>query len=301
MHLTPRYLFLLLFTSLGVAPLTAQVLLRTSVDRNSILIGEPVRLNVEARYPLGQSMRWVQTDSIPHMEILMKDSVKVTETVDGKQMTQEWTITSYDTGYWVLPAFRVWVNGKEVYSDTLGIQVHYEQADTNADYRDIKPLEEIPKQLPVKELVMGAAALLLLSLLAFLWWRKRKQPVTTQVPADIPAIEWAQKALLQLQHEEGRMEVKEFYSRLTDIFRVFVAKEKGWTTSEKTSSELIGRLRSLSLPDDTFAGISEALRSADMVKFAKYIPEKSAAMESLQKVEAAIRTIHSLKMKEGAV
>lgn len=303
MYAKPRYLILFLLCCMSVYAASAQVLLRTSLDRNAILIGEPVRLHLEARYPLGQTIQWVRTDSLPRLEILAKDSVKIIETMDGKQMSQDWTLTGYDTGYIVLPSLRVWVAGKEVYSDTIGLQVNYDQPNTDADYRDIKPLEEVERNWPLKQWVLGGSGLLLLLLLLFWLLRKRRKPVPVAPPVDVPAVEWAQTSLLALKKEweGGRVEVKEFYSRLTDIFRIYVSKEKGWTTSEKTSAELILKLRSLPLSPQQFSDISETLRAADMVKFAKYVPEHAESFEHWNRIDHAIRAIHTLKMNERAV
>ena len=45
-----------------------QVLVRSSVDKDYILVGEPVKLTVEARLPLGEKVKWFQLDTIPHFE-----------------------------------------------------------------------------------------------------------------------------------------------------------------------------------------------------------------------------------------
>lgn len=299
-----RYLCLLLLCYLGFSATgNAQVLLRASIDRDSILIGEPIILKLEARYPLGQSIRWVELDSIPFFEIRGKDSIETKESVDGKQMTQQWKLSSYDTGYQTIPSFRILVNGKEYYSDTLGISVHYEASDSNADYRDINAIEEVEIALPLKKILIISIGSLLILVLVLLLFRKKKKPVGVTPIVAVPPIELAREQLQTLRKEwaGGRIEVKEYYTRLTEIFREFMAAERGWTTQEKTSEELILKLRTLSLSQDHWSRLSETLRRSDMVKFAKYIPAAEENEESMAQIEWGVQKIHHLKNSESAV
>ena len=52
------------FVSMG------QVYVKASVDKNRILIGEPITLTLEAYVPLGQAVTWFNLDTIPHFEFL---------------------------------------------------------------------------------------------------------------------------------------------------------------------------------------------------------------------------------------
>lgn len=304
MKRTARCLCLLMLCYLGfTATGNAQVLLRASLDRDSILIGEPIILKLEARYPLGQTIRWVELDSIPFFEIHGKDSVETKESVDGKQTTQQWKLSSYDTGYQTIPSFRILVSGKEYYSDTLGISVQYEASDSNGDYRDINAIEDVETSLPLKKILIISIASLLILVLVLLLFRKKKKPVDLTPIVIISPIEQAREELQALRKEwaTGRMEVKDYYTRLTEIFREFIAAERGWTTQEKTSEELILKLRTLSLSQEHWSRLSETLRRSDMVKFAKYIPGTEENEESISQIEWGVQLIHHLKNSESAV
>lgn len=304
MRINSKYRSLLLVCCLAYSVIgNTQVLLRASIDRDRILIGEPIVLQLEARYPLGQSIRWVDIDSIPHFEILAKDSIETKESVDGKQMTQQWKFTSYDTGYQTVPAFRILVNGKEYYSDTVGVSVVYEETDTNADYRDIKTIETVETSLPLQKILIGGLGVLLILILLFILLRKKKKPMVSNPVVEIPAIDMARIRLQTLRNDwdNGHMEVKVYYTQLTDIFREFIAAEKGWTTKEKTSEELIHKLQSLALSDVYRSRLSETLRRSDMVKFAKYIPSSIENEESLAQIELGVQQIYNLKKAQSAV
>ena len=66
--------------------------------------------------------------------------------------------------------------------------------------------------------------------------------------------------------------VKTFYSRLSDIFRIYLYRRVGIASLAETSEELIGQLRRQGLPEQQFTDLAEALRMGDFVKFAKYQP-----------------------------
>ncbi len=122
-----------------------QVLARASVNRDQILIGEPIKLTFEVRIPMGQSVTWFNLDSIPRFEFIEKGKVDTADNIDGKQYHQELTITSFDSGSVVIPPLVIQVAGKSYATDSIPIEVSYAQLDISKDYRDIKDIEEVPK------------------------------------------------------------------------------------------------------------------------------------------------------------
>ena len=122
-----------------------QVVTRASVNRDQILIGEPVKLTFEVRIPLGQTYTWFNLDTIPHFDIIDKGKTDTTDNIDGKQFHQELTITSFDSGTVVIPPMPIKVAGKTYATDSIPIEVSYAPLDISKDYRDIKEIEEVPK------------------------------------------------------------------------------------------------------------------------------------------------------------
>jgi len=56
--------------------------------------------------------------------------------------------------------------------------------------------------------------------------------------------------LRKLQVE--KVDAKQYYSRLTDIFRVYVFEKKGIHSLQNTTHDLVAQLRSLNMPKDQF-------------------------------------------------
>src|SRR5690606_38100833 len=111
-----------------------------------------------------------------------------------------------------------------------------------------------------------------------------------------------EKATSQLQNLEKenlleRGEVKDYYSKLTDIARVYIEEAIHVPAMESTTSELIEAMRAatrskkMNLSQDTFEQLEKVLRTADMVKFAKSKPLDFEIAEDRQKIEKTIVVI----------
>ena len=109
-----------------------------------------------------------------------------------------------------------------------------------------------------------------------------------QPPAD-PYKE-AMDELAKLQRE--KLEAKQYYSKLIDIFRVYVFAKKGIHSLQNTTDDLVMQLRNLNIPKDQFDQLAQGLRLSDFVKFAKYIPSAdddttvfNIIMRTIQQIE----------------
>ncbi len=178
--------------------LQAQVSVRANIDRNKILIGEPITLSVEAYLPLGAPVQWINTDTIPHFEVTNRSPVDTTESIDGKKISQVLTITSFDSGHWQMPAFEVIVGGKPYYSDSLAIDVTFTSFDPNEDYRDIKEIIEVENSSSAYIPWIIAAVALVALIVLFYLWRKRKK-IAPAVSKPVPKISPYDEAMSALR------------------------------------------------------------------------------------------------------
>lgn len=71
------------------------------------------------------------------------------------------------------------------------------------------------------------------------------------------------------QHDRHKL----YYSTLTDILRRYLAARFGVGAMEMTSDEIIEAMRSVELPQRAAMDMQQVLRTADLVKFAKAVPE----------------------------
>src|SRR6478735_7096318 len=90
-------LFIIAFSANG------QVSVKASVDRDKILIGEPITLTLQAYAPLGEQVSWFALDTISRFEFISKGKLDTIQNVDNKKLEQSVVITSFDSGIVVLP------------------------------------------------------------------------------------------------------------------------------------------------------------------------------------------------------
>lgn len=257
----------LFFALAGAAQ--SKTTVKATIDRSQILIGEPIRLTLEADIPEHEPIRFFQADSIPHFEFLDKQKIDTSNTGRGTVLLQIIQITSWDSGHWVIPSFRL---GENIATDTLPVDVGFTPFNPEQPYHDVKDIIEVtPKE--EKEtikwwyIVAGAALLLLVLVLLF---RKKKKPVIQTVEQPIDPFKKAIEKLEKLQNEKP--ETKEYYSRLVNIFREYIDAKKGIHSLQTTADELVVKLKALNMPTEQFDDLTQSLRIGDFVKFAKFIP-----------------------------
>jgi hypothetical protein len=188
------------------------------------------------------------------------------------------TLTSFDSGYYAIPPFRIVINGdtaKPFLTQALLLHVAGMKVDTTLAIKDIKePLSEPfswKELIPVLSWVALALVVLLLVILGVRYYL-RKKPVEKPlwVPA-IPAHILALKSLDDLKErklwQDGKQ--KEYHSLLTDILRLYIEQRFRIHALEQTSEEILGSFRSVSLPGESRLMLAQVLHLADMIKFAK--------------------------------
>ncbi|HKH61069.1 MAG TPA: BatD family protein [Flavitalea sp.] len=292
-----KYILTIIFLLTIRSFLTAQVYVKASVDKNKVVIGEPITLTLEAYIPLGQQMTWFPLDTIPHFEFLKKAAPDTVESIEGKKITQVLTITSFDSGNWEIPQLELKVSKQSYYTDTSLIDVGFTPFDREADYRDIKNILEVSnpdtKYIPW---AIGAAVLVSLALVIyFLRKRKTVAGVVKKEPKRFSPYEEAMHALAELRKKglPQNGQVKWYYTELNDILRVFVFRKLNIATMEKTNEELIMQLRDLNLSRDSFTRLAQALRMSDSVKFAKYQPGSADNEKNYEIIQSAIQTLNT--------
>ena len=122
---------------MGVMPVAGQTTVRIVADRTRILIGEPVKLTLEADIPENEPIRFFQPDSIPHFEILRRDKTDTVNTSKGTVLKGAIYITSFDSGRWVIPPILL---RDTIYTDSLTIDVGHTPFDVSKPYNDIKEI-----------------------------------------------------------------------------------------------------------------------------------------------------------------
>src|SRR5215831_16609415 len=75
-----------------------------TLDKQKILIGEQAQLYLKALVKKNLPVSWFALDSIPHFEILQRSKIDSQQTSEGLFLQQTLTLTSWDSGRWLIPA-----------------------------------------------------------------------------------------------------------------------------------------------------------------------------------------------------
>src|SRR5450755_2623775 len=146
--------------------------IKASVDKNQILIGEPIRFIIDVRSPMVSGNQLPQFDSIPHFEIIEKANRDSLISASGASYHLEWKLTSVDSGTRVIPALAVVIGNKVYKTDSLPIEISYGTVDTTKDYHDIRGIIDLENP-DVKYIPWVVAAVTAIALFLFIWLFRR--------------------------------------------------------------------------------------------------------------------------------
>lgn len=286
------------------APDPSAPVLKATVDKQKILIGEPIQLMLEATVNGNAPLVWPSLDSLPHFEWVEKHNVDSSVQPGQRYYRQYLTITSFDSGAYAIPRLAFTAGNKQYFTDSIRINIGYTKIDPSKDYHDIKDIIDIPN--PFARWFAWIVAFFSLASLALVIWLVRKKKIwkagTASSPA-APALSPYEEAI-RLLDELWRQDlpetgaIKTYYSRLGDIFRVYLYRRLDIQSLSETSEEMISQLRRLALPAQQFSELADTLRMSDFVKFAKYQPGLADTEGHFRTIRSAIEELESIVTEE---
>jgi hypothetical protein len=249
-------------------------------DSAQYKIGEWILLRVSAELPAdADSLAPAVKDSIGAFEILNIDASRA---ASGHQ---EWVfrLTMFDTGNVFIPPVAFSYKHRQdtlqriAYSNSIPLSVVGIPFDPKGDIKDIKPPLNAPWKL--EDFLPYLIALLIIALAAvgyyyYRKWKKRREEGFVPLKPSIPPGQAALTALRLLEDkhlwQQGR--IKQYYSEVTEIVRRFIEDQYGVLALESTSDEILAQLLKLPEAQALLKEFRSLFTTADLVKFAKYVP-----------------------------
>ncbi|CAG0954891.1 MAG: hypothetical protein HND27_00895 [Bacteroidetes bacterium] len=283
--------------------------IQLTLDTNSIRIGEKANLEIKITFPVTNKIIFTEPkDSIAsNVEILnkLKTDTSFSDDLSLKTLYYHYSITSFDSGYHVIPPFTFVSNTDTIESNPLLLTVNTVEVDTSADIKDIKEVYRYPFNLwdwleNNKYYLLGITAILAIVFFIINYWKKIKpQPKITvepeiTIPAHITALEKLNKIKEQKLWQEGH--VKTYYSEITDVIRIYIEQVFKMEAMEQTTDETLSLLRLKIANEQTKNKLKQILILADMVKFAK---EKPTPAENENSMQLAIDFINETTFLEN--
>lgn len=286
--------------------LSAQVSVQTKLDTNYMLIGDQMQLHV--RVNSNSELKKVEaiiasTDTTKRVEFLG-------ETEWQKQASsylKSYTFAVYDSGYYnLLPLPVIYQSDYTIdtaYSNSLGFMVDNPRSVArDSTIADIKPIIKEPTKFEdyIPYLIGLSVLLILAGLIWYFFFRKKEEVVVEQPIIARPAHEIALEKLSTLKTETlwQKGDVKEYYSKLTYIFREYLENRFDIQALESTSEQIISQLEKKDFDSNMNEDVQRVLQSADLVKFAKAKPMEEFHTESFEKLESFVETTKSIEKPE---
>ncbi len=247
-----------------------------------ILIGEQTRLTVSVSLKKGQQLLFPEykykQEITPGLEVL-EGKIPDTLGIDGDmiKVSKTYVLTSFNENLYHIPSMSVKVDGKNYQTRDLALKVLTVPVDTvHADkYFPPKDVQDNPFSWDEWSKVLWASIVfaLLFSLALYIAMRlKANKPVVKSVrlvryqPPHQKALKGIDK--LKTDNSAQSDNQKDYYTKLTDILRRYIAERFGFDAMEMTSSEIIANLRAQG--NGAIDEVVNLFRTADLVKFARH-------------------------------
>jgi hypothetical protein len=284
--------------------------LNATIESDSVLIGKELFYKIDVNLEKKQAIIFPDSASFVPFELLSETKVDTIQSNNGFIFSKSYAITSFDEGEYIIPKIKVKIGDKLFSTDSKKIKVNMVEVDTTKQglyeikppFDDFSTLEIIKLGLVNNYLKLLSIILLILVIILF---RKKIvkffNPILNIKPTLSP-LELADKRIIKLEKFETKSDsdIKHFYSELIFLLRCFLDKEIYSRALESTTNELISGLNNLrelklfAIPKKSINRIQEILNRADLVKFAKFLPQRHISQNDLKAIKEEISILSSL-------
>jgi len=262
------------------------------LEKDNILIGDQIKLSLQIDKSKGTDIQFpiFENNIIDGIEIIEHFDIK--EVDEGKRLRQSYIITSFEDSLFLLKPFIFKVDGKEMKTNPLRLQVSNYKPDSafvakidttqQIPITDIKPIEDAP--MTFKELFSRfwwIFLIVIIGIIAFFVYKyfknkpKNEVPIFSKPKPKIPAHVIALQKLEELKKQEfHKKDLKTFYTEMSNIVRMYIEDRFKIPALEQITSEIINGFNKTEFANnDMNSKLQELLSLSDMVKFAKDKPD----------------------------
>lgn len=300
-------LYTLLLILFAVSKANAQVTVDANIDSLQLLIGEQAKIKLQVSMNANQKLLLplLRDTLVAGVEVLDVAKPDTQLLNDDKRwlISQEYTITSFDSALYYLPPFEVQVDNQVYHSKALALKVYSIPVDTlhPDQFFGPKDIREVPiTWKDVAPLVYSVVIMLILGgLVVFLIIRFRdNKPIIKiiKVEPKLPPHQVAMKKIEEIKADKQvqREDPKLYYTELTEAIRTYIKDRFGFNAMEMTSTEIINRLLEEKDPQ-SISDLKLLFETADLVKFAKHAPMMN---ENDMNLVNAVDFINQTKVEE---
>jgi len=275
-----------------------------NIESDSILIGKELFYTIDIDMEKAESIIFPDSTSFVPFELISETKVDTTVIENGLRFSKKYGIISFDEGDYVIPKIKIQIGDKSFSTDSKKITVNLVQVDTTKQgLYEIKSSYDKFSSFEIFKLTLSnnyPVIIFIIFLILLIIYFKSKilrffNPLLNIKPSLRP-IELVVKRLSDLEkvNIDSREGVKLFYSDLTFYLRTFFEKEVYDRALESTTRELIqglnnvSEIKSFPISKKSVNRIEEIFNRADLVKFAKFLPEKNIIQNDLKIINEEI-------------
>ena len=278
------------------------------IGKDTLLIGDQAIVKYNARVEKGVKLIFPKPDSIGSGLEIVKSPVIDTVSTEGNYNNIETsiTITSFDSGSHYLPPIPIYLQKQNGTIDTLWIEGQNLEFTTipidTTTFKpyDIKGQERYP--ITFSEVALWGGLTILFFTIVFIIYkyikslksRKSVSPLQkTQNPPHITALIELEKINGEQLWQKGKEKL--FYTKITDVLRIYISDRYSINAMEMTTSEIIPALKNDIVDKDHIKLLKDILSLSDLVKFAKF---KASQQDNESVIPNSVRFINQTYLKE---
>jgi len=271
------------------------------VDTAAVTVGDPFQLTLRLRY------RPDERPALPPVSAWLRGFAprpgeqRGPASVDGEvEVVQRYELRLYEPGGRQIPPLAVdfiQSSGDTLVRTTDPIDIEVVSARTEEDesLRDIKPPVAVPGGVPLWLAAVLALAAAALVGAAVYWFLRRRQKPEIPPPPPEPLDHAAEFIRIADMGLVERGDFKTYYSLLSETLRRFLEQRLDVEAMEQTTTEICAALVEISLDAEIARDIEAFLGFADLVKFARLLPEIERARRAPEAGIAVIRAVDRFK------
>jgi len=253
----------------------------------TILIGEPYKVTFTAIFPTNGIVDFPTIGREKDIVVLNRSWSAAPFTNGYTKAEATYSLTSFRLGDHIICTDSViyhhdGITQTNPVSETVLSVVTSLEADASSEIADIKPVHKLPGRIPPWIwMVLGTAAIaFLVGLISSRLWKNRATILPAAPPVPPHVIAFQALTVLKSKGLLEKNECKPFYTELSFILRTYLDGRFKLNATDETTEEIVEEMsRSSELNGVQRNILQDFMRQADMVKFAKGLPDR-ATMEA---------------------
>ena len=275
-----------------------------SVDTTSIKIGEQINYNIKIKLDSLDQINFPKAKDFSPFELINEFKVD-TNYLDKKFIiSKQFALTFFDSGTYYIPSQKLNLLDKEIELDSFKITINDVKIDTTKQgLYDIKPVMKSNTQFDF--LFWFYILIFIIVICIFLYFKNQIFSFFTIKKFEVEYLTPYEKAVSELSkikklNNLSELDIKTYYSNLTFVIRNFIEEKIIDNALECTTKELIQKLsllktsKKLNFSNSTLKNIEDVFSRADLVKFAKFVPDNQSSSIDLEILTKELKKIKSI-------